>query len=602
MSVPLGLKSSQYAFQYGAVRLPDAVKITVKDTTLSGNNQHGTQGIGDWINTQLTQNQSVVGSPAAWDTASRRIPFANTTQTASFNLNLSNVKTGASGVILINKNTASDITVTFGGAGLTHNITGLDLSGALNEVFKIRFDANGTVINWSLVTATGQGSTYTPGSFVFAGASGNLIEDNANLFYDNTGKGIGFGTVTPSTHAVLDIVSTTKGLLVPRMTTVQKDAIVLPDVSLLLFDTDVNTYNFNSGSPAVPVWTGFASSPGGVDGNIQYNNSTAFGGETNMNYDDTNKKVTLTGNSTTAGNVFEAFNSDSDGFSFHNTVGLIKQVSTTTRRFIVSDAATFDGTTSTDNIIFDFGTTGVGTVGSTCTLITTRLDNAATGLGHVIVIGDNNTIATTKNNDYVAIGTDLNIDGNDMVLISGRTGSALNNSVGIGRGVDVGASSIAVGFDAGSASFTNYIALGQSAIPNASNLFQAGSENNTINNAVFGTGHTGGGTAFILRSSPNTTSVTARTMTIHSSINTFAAGNGGDLILKGTTGAASNGTIQIQQSGGGVNFESDDTGWALSGSSPTAKEAVTGSTAANAALQDLLTKLDTKGIITDSTT
>jgi hypothetical protein len=38
----------------------------------------------------------------------------------------------------------------------------------------------------------------------------------------------GIGTLTPDASSLLDITSTTKGILIPRMTKAQRDAIVAP--------------------------------------------------------------------------------------------------------------------------------------------------------------------------------------------------------------------------------------------------------------------------------------------------------------------------------------------------------------------------------------
>lgn len=58
---------------------------------------------------------------------------------------------------------------------------------------------------------------------------------------------IGIGTTTPDNSSALDISSTTKGFLVPRMSTVQKNAITAPATGLLVFDTDENAfYYFNT--------------------------------------------------------------------------------------------------------------------------------------------------------------------------------------------------------------------------------------------------------------------------------------------------------------------------------------------------------------------
>jgi hypothetical protein len=70
---------------------------------------------------------------------------------------------------------------------------------------------------------------------------------------------VGIGTTTPNTSAALDISSTTKGLLIPRMTTTQRNAIITPANGLMVFDTNTNGYwyfsnnNWNSFSGSGPL-------------------------------------------------------------------------------------------------------------------------------------------------------------------------------------------------------------------------------------------------------------------------------------------------------------------------------------------------------------
>jgi len=58
---------------------------------------------------------------------------------------------------------------------------------------------------------------------------------------------VGIGTETPESSSVLDITSTSKGLLVPRMTQIQKNAISNPATGLLLYQTDgtVGFYSYD---------------------------------------------------------------------------------------------------------------------------------------------------------------------------------------------------------------------------------------------------------------------------------------------------------------------------------------------------------------------
>ncbi len=66
----------------------------------------------------------------------------------------------------------------------------------------------------------------------------------------------GIGTTTPNASAKLEVAATDKGLLIPRLTSVQKDAIVSPANGLLVYQTDaVAGFYVNSGTPSSKVWT-----------------------------------------------------------------------------------------------------------------------------------------------------------------------------------------------------------------------------------------------------------------------------------------------------------------------------------------------------------
>ena len=68
----------------------------------------------------------------------------------------------------------------------------------------------------------------------------------------------------PDTSAMLDVSSTTKGFLMPRMTTVQRDAITLPATGLTIFNTTVVAYQVNTGTSVAPVWSTLNSGAGSV--------------------------------------------------------------------------------------------------------------------------------------------------------------------------------------------------------------------------------------------------------------------------------------------------------------------------------------------------
>ena len=48
--------------------------------------------------------------------------------------------------------------------------------------------------------------------------------------------------------AILEISSTTKGVLFPKMTVAQRDAIVSPAIGLMIYNTDLNCVQFHNGT------------------------------------------------------------------------------------------------------------------------------------------------------------------------------------------------------------------------------------------------------------------------------------------------------------------------------------------------------------------
>lgn len=67
---------------------------------------------------------------------------------------------------------------------------------------------------------------------------------------------VGIGTATPAATAQLDVSSTTKGLLPPRMTTAQRNAIASPAAGLMVFNSSSNALEMYTGSK----WISMASS------------------------------------------------------------------------------------------------------------------------------------------------------------------------------------------------------------------------------------------------------------------------------------------------------------------------------------------------------
>ena len=74
--------------------------------------------------------------------------------------------------------------------------------------------------------------------------SGSLTVNSTAYFTAN----VGIGTSTPTSDSILDITSTTKGVLMPRMTTTQRVAITTPSDGLVVYDTDLSAFFKGDGS------------------------------------------------------------------------------------------------------------------------------------------------------------------------------------------------------------------------------------------------------------------------------------------------------------------------------------------------------------------
>ena len=100
------------------------------------------------------------------------------------------------------------------------------------------------------------------------------------LFSSEVFGQVGIGTTTPNANAMLDITSTTKGLLPPRMTTAQRTtlgaALGTPteETGMIVYDTNYNGYYFWDGTQ----WVGLGSKTTGTLYFINNTISTVLGG------------------------------------------------------------------------------------------------------------------------------------------------------------------------------------------------------------------------------------------------------------------------------------------------------------------------------------
>jgi hypothetical protein len=63
-----------------------------------------------------------------------------------------------------------------------------------------------------------------------------------------SGQNVGIGIANPNTSALLDVSSTTQGVLLPRLTTTEIGAISTPALSLIVYNTTTNCFEFYNGT------------------------------------------------------------------------------------------------------------------------------------------------------------------------------------------------------------------------------------------------------------------------------------------------------------------------------------------------------------------
>ena len=93
---------------------------------------------------------------------------------------------------------------------------------------------------------------------------------------------VGIGTTSPSITALLELSSTSAGILIPRLTQAERDAINSPALWLLIFNTTAQQFEYWNGSQWIPLIsaTSLTSSSWSLTGNAGTNPATNFLGTT----------------------------------------------------------------------------------------------------------------------------------------------------------------------------------------------------------------------------------------------------------------------------------------------------------------------------------
>jgi hypothetical protein len=141
------------------------------------------------------------------------------------------------------------------------NLIGMAAAGAGNGS-TINTNLKYTINNTGAQTGTFTGLTIDATETALNGVTHSLMDlkvgGTTKLKVTNDGS-ISVNTTSPNTSSLLDLTSTTKGFLAPRMTTTQRDAITTPATGLSVYNTTTNTQDYYNGAAWVSLSTGASS-------------------------------------------------------------------------------------------------------------------------------------------------------------------------------------------------------------------------------------------------------------------------------------------------------------------------------------------------------
>jgi len=281
-----------------------------------------------------------------------------------------------------------------------------------------------------------------------------LLAGPAQVFAQSVG--VNTDGSAPNASAILDVKSTNKGVLIPRMTTAQRTSISTPASGLLVFDTDTRSFWYYTGTAWSNIFNGWST-----NGNAGTNPATHFIGTVD------NVPLVIKVNNEFSGAIsifntnwgYQTLKNNSGGFN-NTAIGYISLRNNTSGI----------NNTATGNVALTHNTTGWGNTATGSEALagnTTGIENTALG----------------------GLALNFNIIGNDNTGLG--YGALFNNSTGNGNAAlgersmldnTTGSFNTAVGTRANVSAnnLTNATAIGYNAVVNASNKVRIGNSAVTV--------------------------------------------------------------------------------------------------------------------------
>ena len=323
---------------------------------------------------------------------------------AALELNTSGHSNTATGVWALRSNATGQNNTGHGRDALSANTTGWNNTALGRDALLTNTTgSNNTAVGWGADVMTDNLTNATAiGYNAKVGASNSLVLGGIGA----DAVKVGIGTTTPNTSALLDLTSTDKGMLVPRMTSAQRTAIASPATGLLVYDNDTNAFWFYNGT----AWARISPQTLLADAD----NDTKI--QVEKNPDEDIIRFDLGG---TENMVLRKNAGGSPWLDLPNTFG----------NTFVGTIAGSANTTGNANTAYGFNALSSNTTGGANTASGTQaLSSNTTGLGNTAV-GQWALFSNTTGGSNTCLGYDTNV-----------SSGGLQNATAIGKGATVNAS------------------------------------------------------------------------------------------------------------------------------------------------------------------
>lgn len=276
------------------------------------------------------------------------------------------------------------------------------------------------------------------------------------LIYANLG-GVAIGASSVDSSAILDLTSTAKGFLAPRMTESERDAIDSPATGLQIYNTDDNEFNYYNGTS----WTTIGG------GGIPLIGSTSSAGTETWLGDgagDSGASITRT---TFIGVQAGSSAGSADDSTF---VGYQAGVNATfaNNSSFFGGLAGFNATNAVESVFVGYAAGNSATNATKSTFIGNNAGTSSSGAAYSIFIGDSAGSGSSSSTHSVFIGYQAAVDGNGeySTFIGDQAGYDTNdanysNLLGYRTAYGAEAQSVnfvgyRAGFDADGANYANF--------------------------------------------------------------------------------------------------------------------------------------------------